>query len=237
MNNKFEFSIETLGENGWLGTILGNGDVVSTALYANAVADAIRKNPGVIDSVAGLDSVSVRFDPATLQAGAAKTQLEDAFLKAPQTTDATDSEAIEIPICYGGDYGPDLAGLSEQLNISESDIIKRHSADAYRILAVGFAPGFAYMGPLDTALAASRLDTPRQRVAPGSVGVAGGFTCIYPLPSPGGWRLIGRTPVQLFNPAATTPFIFKPGARIQFRPIDTNAFDAFENSASLGSQP
>ena len=237
MKNAFDFTIRPLGENGWLATIRGNADVTSKALYANAVADTARKQPGVIDSVAGLESVAVRFDPAALQAGAAKTQLEDAFLTTPQTVSETDIETIEIPICYGGEFGPDLSALAKQIKLSENEIISRHSENAYRILAIGFAPGFAYVGPLDPALETARLKTPRQRVAPGSVGVAGGFTCLYPLPSPGGWRLIGRTPLPLFDPSSNSPFKFRPGARIRFRPINAAAFDAFDVTTPTGDGP
>ena len=218
--------IISYGERGWLARLGATDDVVASGVFANRVADAVRNAAGVTDAVAGIESVAIRFDPARLDPDSARALLAEAIEKTAPPAEAEVGEPIDIPVCYGGEFGPDLADLAKRAGLSQEDAVKVHAAQTYRVATLGFAPGFAYLGPLDERLRAPRLDAPRAAVPAGAVGVAGPFTCIYPLPSPGGWRLIGRTPKRLFDPTADNPFILKPGVRIRFHAIDRQIFDA-----------
>lgn len=223
------FSVTPFGENGWLAKLSG-GDMLKTALRVNAVADKLRTRPGVLDSVAGIDSLVMRYDPARLSPEAAKRCVHE-YLSAPAQEKSPPPDRIVIPVCYGGAHGPDFDQLSTQLSLSRDALIKTHSAHIYRVLTIGFAPGFAYIGPLPAILQTGRLKTPRTHVPAGSVGVAGAMTGIYPLASPGGWALIGRTPKRLFDPHAPHPFLFAPGAEVQFTAIDEATFAAMQAEA------
>lgn len=224
--NALSCSVAPFGENAWLATLSG-GDMVTRALAANAAADALRCLQGVTDAVAGVESLVIRFRPEELPAGDAREKLESA-LKKSATQTASPGPAIDIPVCYGGEHGPDFEALCEKLSITRDQLIALHSSQLYRVLTVGFAPGFAYLGPLPSALQTERLSTPRAHVPSGSVGVAGAMTGVYALASPGGWPLIGRTPKKLFDPHGAEPFLFSAGAAVRFRSIDEDAFNTFK---------
>jgi KipI family sensor histidine kinase inhibitor len=124
--------------------------------------------------------------------------------------------SVEIPVRYGGEHGPDLAALAAHAGLGEDDVIARHCAVEYRVAMLGFSPGFPYLLGLDPLLAMPRLDTPRTRVAAGSVGIGGAQTGIYPQAGPGGWRIIGRTALALFDPLHDPPTLLAPGDRVRF---------------------
>ena len=224
------FAISGFGENGWLARIPGD-DPVAAALFANAAADRLRPSNGVIDCVAGVDSLVLRFDPSALSPADAKALLAGAIAETPAAVKRA-ATTIDIPLLYGGEAGPDFDDLCERLSLTPEQLVERHSSQTYCVLTIGFAPGFAYLGPLPEALRAPRLDTPRPRVEAGSVAVAGAMTGVYPLASPGGWRIIGRTPKKLFDPKARDPFAFTPGAEVRFTPISAQAFDAMARGGS-----
>lgn len=223
------FEIEAFGEAAWLAHLDGE-DTLAVALAANAAAARLRGENGVTDCVAGIDSIVLRYDPARLDPDDARSTLKAAIGATPAGLTPA-KEKIEIPVCYGGECGPDLAALARALSLSEGDVVRRHSSQKYRVLTIGFAPGFAYLGPLPEALRTPRLATPRPRVPAGSVGVAGAMTGVYPLASPGGWPLIGRTPKRLFDSGSDNPFLFAPGAEIIFTPIDKATFARLEAEA------
>jgi KipI family sensor histidine kinase inhibitor len=125
---------------------------------------------------------------------------------------------VELPVLYGGADGPDLDAVAAQAGLSPAEVIERHAAGDYAVAMLGFAPGFPYLLGLDPALATPRLQTPRTRVAAGSVGIGGAQTGIYPRPGPGGWRIIGRTSAVLFDPGRSSPSLLLPGDRVRFRP-------------------
>jgi inhibitor of KinA len=127
---------------------------------------------------------------------------------------------LDIPVWYGGAYGPDLDFVADHTQLTTADVIARHSAPTYLVHMIGFAPGFPYLGGLDERLATPRKTQPRALVPAGSVGIAGPQTGIYSLPTPGGWQLIGRTPLQLFNPTWTQPSLLQAGQHLRFVPID-----------------
>lgn len=217
-----DFNITPYGERGWLARF-SKSDYIASGLYANAVADILRTETGVTDAVAGIDSVAVRYDPTKTDASIIHTAMERAFKKA--TSDFPDiGPTIELPVCYGGEFGPDMKDVCAHSGLSEEEVISAHSRTTYRVITCGFAPGFAYLGPLDKRLHIARLDTPRAHVPAGAVAVAGGFSGVYPLSSPGGWRIIGRTPVTLFDPSIDRPFRLETGASIRFAPVDFSEF-------------
>lgn len=179
-----------------------------------------RALPGILEVVPAYCSFLVLFEPDTLDLDRLKAEIEDLF---PGLDDSGEEEpgasgrCVEIPVCYGGDYGPDLASVAQHNGLSPEEVIRIHSLGTYPVYMLGFAPGFPYLGGLDERIATPRLDTPRSRVPAGSVGIAGSQTGIYPLASPGGWRLIGRTPLTLFDPAAEDPVpYYRPGDSLRF---------------------
>jgi inhibitor of KinA len=133
--------------------------------------------------------------------------------------------AIRIPVCYGGEFGPDLPAVAVFAGLAEHEVVQLHAAATYRVFMLGFVPGFAYLGMVDPRLSMPRRATPRVRVPAGSVGVAGIQTGVYPAETPGGWQLIGRTPVKPFDPTSMEPFLMKAGDAVEFYPIDRAEYD------------
>jgi inhibitor of KinA len=143
---------------------------------------------------------------------------------------------VEIPVCYGGDLGPDLGGIAEWAGLTVEDVIRAHAAVPYRVYMLGFLPGFAYLGAVDPRIAMPRRTTPRLRVPAGSVAIAGPQTGVYPADAPGGWHLIGRTPLTMFDVARTHPSLLAPGDRVEFRAVDRDAYEhARSRSGESGS--
>src|SRR5450755_2159068 len=135
------------------------------------------------------------------------------------------SEVVETPVCYDVAFGPDLADVAAYNRISIDDVVRLHSLSTYYVCFLGFTAGFAYMGGLPQVLHTPRLPTPRRMVAAGSVGIAGAQTGVYPAETPGGWRLVGRTPLRMFDPQAEVPTRLRPGDRVRFTPIDRATFE------------
>ena len=226
-----QYQISPFGERGWLAQLLGIDSDIEGGLFANAVAAILRKQPGITDAVAGIDSIAIRFAPKKTNAALAHQQLCEAIeTVTPAVT--TSYKTINIPVLYGGEAGPDLMFLCQHNNLSAEQVIEAHSAIPYRVITLGFAPGFAYLGPLDNRLRAPRLKTPRPHLPAGSIGVAGSFTGIYSLPSPGGWQIIGRTPLKLFEAKSPSPFLFEPGTEVRFQPVSQSEYDQIHQQAS-----
>lgn len=145
-----------------------------------------------------------------------------------------DAKVIEIPTLYGGEYGPDIEFVAEHNKISPEEVIKIHTSNEYLIYMLGFTPGFPYLGGMDHKIAAPRLQTPRTKIPVGSVGIAGKQTGIYPIESPGGWQLIGRTPVKLYDPYKKEPILLNAGDYIKFVQIDAMEYKNIEALESEG---
>lgn len=142
---------------------------------------------------------------------------------------ADSGRVVEVPICYGGadnDFGPDLDEVAARCGLAPAEVLARHQASAHRVSMLGFAPGFPFIDGLDAGLAMPRRGQPRTRIPPGSVAIARGQTCIYPLETPGGWNIIGRTPLRLFDPAAEPPCLLAPGDAIRFVQVTTETYRA-----------
>lgn len=169
--------------------------------------------PGVRDVIPTYRSVAVHFDPIATDVTALTHAMVDAADAAPEEREGA---LVEVPVSYGGEDGPDLRDVAAFAGLSERDVIDRHCAVEYRVFMLGFLPGYAYMGIVDEAIAAPRRVTPRTRVPAGSVAIAGRQTGIYPRQSPGGWQLIGRTSLPVFDPSRDPASIFAPGDRVRF---------------------
>lgn len=196
--------------------------------------------PGVIDLVPAYASLTVLYDwqqlpeagrdrPWHWLAGEVDRVLADSVGDTPES-----GRQVEVPVCYGGEHGPDLAAVAEASRLSEAEVVRRHAGADYQVAFLGFRPGFPYLLGLDPALALPRLDTPRPQIAAGSVGIGGAQTGVYPVAGPGGWRLIGRTPLSLFDPTRDPPMVLAPGDRVRFVPM---ARAEFEHSGGDGAGP
>ncbi len=195
---------------------------------AVALAYALRSAAlaGVRDVVPTFRSVGVFFDPLRTDVQALVDRItceaSQTLALAPESNPAA---PIRLPVCYGGEYGPDLADVATFANLSEAETVRRHASAVYRVFMLGFLPGFPYMGSVDAKIAMPRKASPRPRVPEGSVGIAGLQTGIYPCETPGGWQLVGRTPVRPFDARRTAPFLLRPGDYVQFVPIAAAEFE------------
>ena len=151
-------------------------------------------------------------------------QLRQLLAETPEAAAVDETTVVEIPVCYGGAFGPDLAFVAQHAGLSPQEVIALHTAPDYLVHLIGFAPGFPYLGGLDARLAAPRRPQPRPLVPAGTVGIAGPQTGIYSLPTPGGWQLIGRTPLALFNPEWAAPSRLRAGQRLRFVAISEEEF-------------
>ncbi|NCF14756.1 MAG: 5-oxoprolinase subunit PxpB [Gammaproteobacteria bacterium] len=194
---------------------------VSSPVEAQGLAEQLRASGDWLDVVPGIDSVVVRFDATRLDAAGAQRVIE-ASLKAGIEPLRGCDELIEIPVVYGGEFGPDLENLCNDIGMTPAEFIALHTGKEYTVDMVGFTPGFAFIGGLDKRLRIPRRAEPRLRVEAGSVGIADGRTGLYAMASPGGWTLVGRTPHRLFDASAETPFALRAGMRVRFRAIDTS---------------
>ena len=196
----------------------------------NALA-AIRRADisGVCELVPTYTSICIHYDPAVLSYEALRNALK--LVKADPVEEKSDQEerVVEIPVCYGGEYGPDLVFVAEHNGLTAEEVVRRHSNGQYLVYMLGFLPGFAYMGGMDKTIACPRLISPRTKIPAGSVGIAGAQTGIYPLSSPGGWQLIGRTPLKMFAiDGEQTTFALSAGDRVRFVPITEEVFREME---------
>ena len=149
---------------------------------------------------------------------------------------ASAGKTIVIPVCYGGEFGPDLEHVAQFHGITPDEVVRLHTEPTYLIAMLGFLPGFPYLGGMDPRLEVPRLDSPRTRIPPGAVGIGGKQTGIYPLASPGGWRLIGRTPAVLYDPHRENPILYQAGDYIRFCPITREEFQRLAETGETGIQ-
>ncbi|WP_455243072.1 5-oxoprolinase subunit PxpB [Petrachloros mirabilis] len=204
------------------------GNVIDPALNQQVIAfaDVVRraKWSGVLDVVPTYRSVTIHVDPLQLDVTTLSDRVREISAQALRES-AVQSRTHHIPIIYGGEWGPDLEGVADFAKLSLAETIRLHCSVSYRVYMLGFSPGFPYMGIVPERIAMPRLATPRLAVPAGSVGIADTQTGIYPIATPGGWRLIGRTPIQLYRPGSGVPFLIKPGDWVRFEPITVQDFN------------
>jgi len=200
------------------------------------LAHALEANPapGLREAVPTYRSLLVHYDPVQLSCGEAKALIQEALRRCEELS-LPEPKLVEILTAYGGEFGPDLEFVARHNHLSVEEVIRIHSGAAYTTYMLGFAPGFPYLGRLPDEIATPRLATPRKRVPAGSVGIAGSQTGVYPLATPGGWQLIGRTPVKLFDARRSPPTLLKPGDRVRFIPITVEKFTALVEEAHSGA--
>jgi inhibitor of KinA len=199
---------------------------------AVALAERLHGDPvaGVRDVVPTYRSVAVYFDPLRTAHDALMARLEREAA-AHMSVARPAHDVLRLPVCYGGEFGPDLAEVAAFGGVSETAAIDLHTGPTYQVFMLGFAPGLAYLGIVDERIAAPRRDTPRVRVPRGSVGIAGAQTGVYPSETPGGWQIIGRTPLLPFDLTRANPFLMKAGDAVRFDAIDRAEFDRLSGEA------
>jgi inhibitor of KinA len=194
-----------------------------------AFADAIRAAnlAGVRDVVPTYRSTAIYYDPLRTDGDALLACVEREAVR-PVLAPGAEGAPVRIPVCYGGDFGPDLPLVAAFANADEDEVVRLHSAATYRVFMLGFVPGFAYLGIVDNRIAMPRRSTPRVRVPSGTVGIGGIQTGIYPAETPGGWQLIGRTPLKPFDASRDNPFLLKAGDSVQFYAIERREYDQWK---------
>lgn len=208
------------------------------------LADYLEKNPfrWMVEYVPAFTSVTLYYDIMRLlsELGGTREQEEDVYpfelaaafvrdeLRKLEGTGLPPSRVIQIPVCYGGELGPDLTEVAEHHGLTPEEVIEIHTSADYLVYMLGFAPGFAYLGGMSERIATPRRQTPRLSIPAGTVGIAGDQTGVYPLETPGGWQLIGRTPIELFRPGQMPPTLLGAGNTVRFYPISRGQFDAWE---------
>ena len=175
-----------------------------------------RNARGVRDVAPGYSTIGIHYDPLQTDLAALEKAVEDEFAALASLASIANRDVIEIPVTYGGAGGPDLDAVAAHAGCSTADVIERHSRHTYRVYMLGFVPGFAYMGRVDPSIVMPRHRVPRERVPAGSVAIADQFSAVYPAATPGGWRLLGRSDIVLFDVARETPALLRPGTHVRF---------------------
>jgi len=210
------------------GLLVEYGDAIDPAINCKVRAVAIavdqKRPPGIIEYIPTYRSLIILYDPALTNA----QKLQAALLALEERLTAIEippPDIVEIPVCYGRELGPDIDFVAQSHNLTVDEVIRIHSEPEYPVYMIGFTPGFPFLGGLPEILHTPRLETPRKLVPAGSVGIANAQTGIYPIDSPGGWQLIGRTPVKLFDPKRPIPFLLKAGDRVKFKAITLEEYN------------
>ena len=189
---------------------------------------------GVLELIPAYSSLTVVFDPLLTDGKSIVRSLKAARRHGRGHIDFRPVQ-YELPVCYEGEFAPDLSSVAQLAGISTKEVIELHTQPSYRIYMLGFLPGFAYLGGLSSRIAVPRLESPRIKIPRGSVGIGGSQTGIYPLDSPGGWRLIGRTPAEVYTPESERPILYRAGDRIRFYPVSISEYKEIRSSVAAGT--
>ncbi|NLJ95158.1 MAG: 5-oxoprolinase subunit PxpB [Clostridiaceae bacterium] len=193
-----------------------------------------QNNPAILDMIPTYTSLLINYDPLSMS-----YQDMVLYLQRNREFSGENKESVtrifQIPVCYEPDFGPDLEQVASLTGLSTEEVITRHSSRDYRIYMIGFMPGFAYLGGMDQSIAVPRLDKPRIEIPGGSVGIGGQSTGIYPLPSPGGWQLLGQTPLKPYDPNRDPAILYRAGDKIRFVPISSTKFTEIKQQVEAGT--
>ena len=206
---------------------------VNTRVRALEYLIAHKAVPGVVETVPTYRTLLVYYDPSIVGYDALCAQLA-ALAEQATTTAMPPAREVELPCCYERELGPDLEAAAQRLALSVDELVRLHAGAEYLVYFIGFTPGLPYMTGAPERLTIARLDSPRVKVPAGSVAIGGIQCCIYPVESPGGFWLLGRTPVRLYDPDATEPILLKPGDRVRFRRIERCEFDDIATRVAAG---
>lgn len=235
---KYKINVKPLGDSA---LIVQLGDEVDPLIHERTQSLKNLLNTyqfkGFIEAVPAYNSVTVYYNPFIVYQTSYKTgqtsfhkvsaYIHELIMKGKEER-LQEHRIVKIPVLYGGTHGPDLDYVAAYHNLSPEEVIRIHSSQDYLVYMLGFAPGFPFLGGVDKRIATPRKETPRRAIAPGSVGIAGEQTGIYPLETPGGWQIIGRTPRRLFLPEQSPPTLLKAGDKIRFIPMTEAKFEAYE---------
>jgi len=187
---------------------------------------------GFIEYVPAFTTVTIFYDALITDYETAQSLLQDMLLEIMEGIEEKDAPVVEIPVLYGGTQGPDLSDVATHAGISETEVIALHTAGEYLVYMIGFAPGFPYLGGMNEKIATPRKETPRSKIAAGSVGIAGAQTGVYPIETPGGWQIIGQTPLELFDVERQPPALLKAGDKLRFIAISEAEFKKIKGQAN-----
>src|SRR5690625_2164156 len=223
--NKLDYQIHVAGDQSIL---VQFGDEINetTNKIVRFLADAIERNRplGVAETILGYTTLLVQYDPLLVSFEKLEAEIHR-LIETINPADEEERKTIEIPVLYGSYLGPDLKDVANYNNLTEDEVIKIHTEPVYTVYFLGFSPGFPFLGGMSEQIVTPRLANPRTRIRAGSVGIANNQTGIYPVSSPGGWRLIGHTPIALYDPTKEWPFLLAPGDRLKFKSITKSEYD------------
>lgn len=209
---------------------------INSRVHALAGSLLAGRIAGIIEVVPTYRSLLVYFDPFVITREELQNRITGVLASGSARESAqAKSRVIKIPVCYGGEFGPDLGFVAAHNSLTEEEVIHIHTSKPYLVYMLGFTPGFPYLGGMSERIATPRLEKPRTAIPAGSVGIAGSQTGFYPIESPGGWQLIGRTPFKAFNPASSRPFVFAPGDYLQFKAISAEEYNRIKRDVDTGN--
>jgi inhibitor of KinA len=229
------YTISPLGDS----AVLIDFQVADEEVLVNTISTFIEslnelQHEAIIEAVPAYKTVTIHFNPLTLHSHNPYNEIEQILVNEIDNNQVSKcsggQDIITIPVCYGSEFGPDLEYVSHHNKMTEDKVIEIHSRPVYTVAFLGFSPGFPFLKGMDPSIAAPRRSSPRVSIQAGSVGIAGEQTGVYPISSPGGWQIIGKTPLSLFNPVNSPPALLKQGDRIKFKPITRNEFNRMEDS-------
>lgn len=234
-----EYKLYPMGENAVL-IEFGTEINIETHQKIQAITNYLNNNPPewMIEYIPAFTTITVYYEPYNiyLMSGTNEiykcvcNKIKELLLQVPINYE-NEPRLVEIPVCYGGDFGPDLEVVAEHNKLTPEEVVEIHSSGEYIVFMLGFAPGFPFIGGMSEKIATPRRKTPRLKIPERSVGIAGMQTGIYPIETPGGWQLIGRTPIRLFNPEKNPPTLLMAGDKIKFKPISYEEYVKMENEA------
>lgn len=214
-------------------------EVINRKVHRLAKDLAPKNNKAIIEVVPTYRSLLIYFDPFQISRESLIERIEQLILSQGETLSSGEENKIgnvvQIPVCYGGEFGPDLGFVAQHNGLSVDEVVRIHASTSYLVYMLGFTPGFPYLGGMSEKIATPRLKNPRVKIPAGSVGIAGSQTGFYPTESPGGWRLIGCTPIKAFNASAANPFLFSAGDYLKFKPISVEEFFEIRKQVEKGT--